>query len=287
MSCDLSILVPVYNEVETVELLLRRLHGVGFALPREIIAIDDASTDGSLAVLERLGGEGLIRLVAHRQNGGKGAAVRTGLAIASGRYVVVQDADLELDPSDLPALLEPVMRGEADVCYGNRFAGVDTKSLRLMPTYWANRILNGLSNRLNGLQLSDFNACYKLMRTDLFRSLAIAEDSFSIEPEIAAKLAHLGCRIAERPIHYTPRTVQSGKKIRVLDFLRYLKAMIYYRFVWRIPRELAAERRSTAGAILMERSSQRSDLLPTGASQHAGTPDLASIAVPTDAATTP
>lgn len=227
----LSILVPVYNEVATAEVLLRRVAAVVFPIAREIVVVDDGSTDGSREVLRRLADEGLIRLIVHKRNRGKGAAMHTALARATGDVVVVQDADLELDPGDLPRLLTPLLSGESRVCYGTRFVGRASRAQRRSLTYWANRALNTLSNLINGLSLTDFNTCYKMMAADVARALLLRESGFAMEAEITGKIARLGIPIAERPIHYEPRRFAEGKKIRALDVARYLRAMLRYRFM--------------------------------------------------------
>lgn len=226
----LSIIVPVFNEGATVAQMLGRLRGIHFPVECEIIVVDDASTDNSAQVLRSLAKPIGFKLVQHVTNGGKGAAVRTGLSHVTGEVVVVQDADLELDPSDLPALLAPILAGEADACYGSRFLTRVSLSMRLRPAYWANAMLNGLSNVLNGLRITDFNTCYKMMRTRTMRQLDLSENGFAMEAEITGKLARLGQRIVERPISYTPRSKEDGKKIRPRDVLTYLTAMFQYRF---------------------------------------------------------
>lgn len=228
----LSILVPVYNEAATVEALLRRVAAVPFPVESEIIAVDDGSTDGSHEVLLRLEALGLIRAIVHSANQGKGAAVRSAAAHATGDVVVVQDADLELDPSELPSLLAPLISGESQVCYGSRFLkGVD-RSMRRRPAYWANRLLNALCNRLNGLAITDFNTCYKMLSAAIIRRLELEQNGFALEPEITTKLARLGVAIVERPITYAPRSVAEGKKIRFADFFKYVAIMFRYRFFW-------------------------------------------------------
>ncbi|MBU0717759.1 MAG: glycosyltransferase family 2 protein [Planctomycetes bacterium] len=228
----LSILVPVYNEAATVETLLRRVAQVKFPIDCEIIVVNDGSTDGSDAVLNRLADEGLIQFVNQATNRGKGAAIRAATRRAGGTVLVVQDADLELDPSDLPSLLAPIIAGETKVCYGTRFAPPVPAYLRRLPTYWANRFLNAISNFLNGIRITDFNTCYKMMTAEVMAKLAITQNGFAMEPEITAKIARLGYHITEKPVHYLPRTVAGGKKIRALDFLKYLAAMVRYRFFW-------------------------------------------------------
>lgn len=228
----LSIIVPVYNEAATVERLLRRVRAVRFPVECEIIVADDASTDGSIDLVRSLAQAENIVLVERKVNGGKGAAVRAALARATGEVVVVQDADLELDPADLPTLLAPILSGVADVCYGSRFLSRATWSMRSRPAYWANVALNGLSNLLNGLKITDFNTCYKMMTTRTMERLDLSENGFAMEAEITAKLARLGQRIVERPISYRPRSKRGGKKIRPRDLIAYLTAMVRYRFLW-------------------------------------------------------
>ena len=230
MAAKLSILVPVYNELATLEPLLRRVAAVDFLIDREIVVVDDGSTDGSRAVLRRLAREGLIRYIESESNNGKGAAVRTAAAHATGQVLVIQDADLELEPEDLPALLEPILAGETQVCYGTRFAPPVPAEFRRLPTYWANRGLNLISNLLNGIRITDFNTCYKMFTAEVAARLSIRETGFGMEPEITTKIARMGYRIIERPIRYRPRTVAGGKKIRARDLFGYLAAMVRYRF---------------------------------------------------------
>lgn len=232
MARKLSILVPVYNEVATVEQLVHCVAVVPFPIDREIVVVDDGSSDGSREILVRLAETNLITFVGHESNRGKGAAVQTALQHARGDVVVVQDADLELDPNDLPALLEPILSGDAEVCYGSRFMSTVPGSMRCMPTYWVNRVLNALSNLLNGINITDFNTCYKMVTTEVMSKLGIAQNGFAMEPEITAKIARLGYRIVERPVHYHPRTFAGGKKIRALDLFKYLAVMFRYRFFW-------------------------------------------------------
>ncbi len=228
----LSILIPVYNEVATVEELLRRVAAVRFPIVREIVVADDGSTDGSRLVLRRLAREGLIRYIESESNHGKGAAVQAAAAHASGQILVIQDSDLELDPEDLPTLLEPILAGETQVCYGTRFAPPVPLAIRRLPTYWANRFLNRISNVLNGIRLTDFNTCYKMFTAEVASRFSITENGFGMEPEITTKITRLGYDILERPVHYHPRSFAGGKKIRFLDLLKYLVAMFRHRFFW-------------------------------------------------------
>lgn len=224
----LSILVPVYNEAETVSRVIESIQHVHFTVRIEIIAVDDGSTDGSAELLRSLPPVDTLRVVFHESNLGKGAAVSTALRHARGQFVVIQDADLELDPSDLLPLLDAVYRYKLPVCYGSRFLG-SVSQFHRMPTYWANRFLNLACNLMNGIHITDMNTCYKMMRTDVARRVNLISRGFEMEPEITTKLARMGIRISERPITYRPRTKNQGKKIRSTDFLRYLTAMVRFR----------------------------------------------------------
>jgi len=207
----LSVVVPVYNEERLVRASIERLRGV--PLRMEVICVDDASSDGSGAVLAELHREGMVdRLVAHPRNRGKGAAVRAGIALATGDVVVVHDADLEYDPFDLPRLLEPIADGRADAVYGSRFTG----SPRRVLYFWhrlGNGVLTLLSNMLTDLNLTDMETCYKMVRADLLRALPLRTRRFGIEPELTARLAQSQARIYEVPIRYDGRTYAEGKKI--------------------------------------------------------------------------
>jgi glycosyltransferase involved in cell wall biosynthesis len=207
----LSVVMPVYNEASTLEAAIRRLRSV--PLDVELICVDDGSTDGSAAVLRALEAEGTVdRFIAHPRNRGKGAAVRTGAAAATGDVIVIQDADLEYDPFDLPRLLEPIADGRADAVYGSRFLGGPHRVL-----YFWHRVGNGaltlLSNMFTDLNLTDMETCYKMVRADLFRSLPLRTERFGIEPELTARLAQARARIYELPIRYDGRTYAEGKKI--------------------------------------------------------------------------
>ena len=225
----LSILVPVYNEARTLLGVLERLRRVGFQRPMEIVVVDDGSTDGSRDLLRNLPDWDNVRVFFHEANGGKGCAVRTALSQAAGDVVVVQDADLELDPDDLPSLLDPILRGETQVCYGSRFLE-STAAFRRLPTFWANKTLNALCNWLNGIRLTDMNTCYKMMTRDVALRLDIASRGFAMEPEITTKLARMGVTIRELPVKYHPRPRSEGKKIVMADFFRYVVALVRFRF---------------------------------------------------------
>lgn len=217
----LSILLPIYNESRTLDGLIERLLALG--IEKEIVAVDDYSQDASVAILEKYTSDG-FRVVRHEKNQGKGAAVRTALAHASGDFVIIQDADNELDPNDIPRLLEPIRRGESQVVYGARDLRVQSRS-----NWLGNKLLTLATNLLFGIRISDMETCYKVMPTAVMRSLDLESNRFDIEPEITAKLARAGHKIAEVPISYHPRSID--KKMRpIREGLRAVGALIRYRF---------------------------------------------------------
>ena len=212
-----SIVVPAYNEVATVGRLLRRVARV--PVPKEVIVVDDGSTDGTRPLLGELKEDGLIdQLHFHERNRGKGAALRTGFGHATGDVVVVQDADLEYDPGEIPRLLGPIAEGRADAVYGSRFLGGPRRVLFFWHTL-GNRFLTLLSNLFTNLNLTDMETCQKLVRTELLQSLPLTVNRFGIEPEITARLAQAKARIYELPISYHGRTYAEGKKIGWKDGL--------------------------------------------------------------------
>jgi glycosyltransferase involved in cell wall biosynthesis len=226
-----SILVPVYNERN---LVARSLDAVIHAplpeeMSREVVAVDDCSTDGTGEILERLAGRHpCIKLVRHAVNQGKGAAVRTAIAHATGDFCLIQDADLEYDPSDYPRLLKPLLEGRADAVFGSRYlAGVQT---RVLP-FWHSKINKTLTlffNMFANLSLTDMETCYKVFRTDLLKSIPIRSNRFGIEPEISMKTAKRKLRIYEVPISYHGRTYEEGKKIGWRDGVRALWCIVKY-----------------------------------------------------------
>lgn len=225
----LSVVIPVYNEIGTVAELVARVRGSG--VPVEIVLIDDCSSDGSRQLLESWRDEPDLKVLLHEQNRGKGAALRTGFAAASGDVVIVQDADLEYDPAEYSKLIQPIVEGQADVVFGSRFAG-DNQRVLYFWHYVGNKALTLLSNFFTNLNLSDMETCYKVFHRDTLALIAprLCEDRFGIEPELTAKVASLpNIRIYERPISYSGRTYAQGKKITWRDGFRALWCIWKYR----------------------------------------------------------
>jgi glycosyltransferase involved in cell wall biosynthesis len=235
----LSICIPVYNEAATIEQVVDRVRQI--PLRTEIIAVDDGSRDGSGDVLEQLQtAKKLHRCVRHPVNRGKGAAIRSAIAHASGDVVVIQDADLEYDPQDLPALLAPIAAGKADAVYGSRFQGGPHRVLYFWH-YVGNRFLTLLSNMFTNLNLSDVETCYKVVRADLLKRLPLTANRFGFEIEVTARLAQAQARIWELPISYSGRTYAEGKKITWRDGAAALVHILRYNLFrprgdWRLQR---------------------------------------------------
>jgi len=222
-----SVLVPAYNEAATIEGVLR---GVAeLPLRSEIVVVDDGSTDATPQILERLSGE-LDGLRYERQaNGGKGAAVRRAIALSQGEFVVVQDADLEYDPVDIPVLLGPLLDGRADAVYGTRLRGGKPQRAHLFWHYAGNRFLSLLTNVMFNTTISDMEVGYKAFRGDLVRAIPLVSDDFRFEPEITAKILQRGARLYEVPISYYGRTYAEGKKITWRDGLLAVGALVRFR----------------------------------------------------------
>jgi glycosyltransferase involved in cell wall biosynthesis len=225
----LSIVMPVFNERNTIKEILRRVRKVDLGeLEREIVVVDDGSSDGTRDILA-MEEDSVTRVIYHAENSGKGAAVRTGFAAATGDLIIIQDADLEYDPEDYPNLLEPVLKGKAQVVYGSRFTGPRKNML-----FWhfvGNRFLALVTNILYNTTLSDMETCYKLFTREALEGIELRSNHFDIEPEITAKILRKKVRIFEVPISYAGREIEEGKKITWRDGIPAMWALIKFRFV--------------------------------------------------------
>jgi glycosyltransferase involved in cell wall biosynthesis len=225
----LSIIVPVFNEVRTVRAVIERLSSIALPVAREIVIVDDGSTDGTRAVLSGAKRDGApITVIEAARNAGKGSAIRLGLTHVRGTIVAIQDADLELDPQQLAELVAPIIAGETEVVYGSRF--LNGASGAPWVTVAANRVLTAVTNLLYGASLTDMETCYKVMRSEVARSLGLTANRFDIEPEITARLLRRGHRIRELPVRFDARSRTQGKKIGWRDGVHALQVLVAERF---------------------------------------------------------
>ncbi|MFP4355939.1 MAG: glycosyltransferase family 2 protein [Phycisphaerae bacterium] len=223
----LSVVIPVYNEVSTLEEILSRVSAS--PVEKEIILVDDYSTDGTRDLLKTIEKVSNYRVFYHDLNQGKGAALRTGISQATGDVVIIQDADLEYDPAEYPKLLQPILDGKADVVYGSRFAGGESHRVLYFWHMMGNRFLTLMSNMFTNLNLTDMETCYKVFKREIIQQVQIEENRFGFEPEITAKIAARRCRIYEVGISYAGRTYEEGKKIGWKDGVRALWCILKYR----------------------------------------------------------
>lgn len=230
---NLSVVIPIYNERDTLETIVDRVRQVNALSIKEIILVDDFSTDGTRTLLEEGFGDPVFKKLYHPENRGKGAALRTGFREATGDIIAIQDADLEYDPEELPRLIRPIVQGKADAVFGSRFTGVGPHRVVF---YWhmiGNRFLTTISNMFTNINLTDMECCYKVFRSDVLSRIQIEEDRFGVEPELTAKTAQMGVRIFEVGISYYGRTYAEGKKIGWKDGVRALYAILKYGIIRR------------------------------------------------------
>ena len=223
----LSIIIPCYNELATIEAILDAVRAAPWP-DKEIIVVDDCSRDGTRDLLEGKLRTKVDRLVLHDRNQGKGAALRTGIAHATGDLVIIQDADLEYDPNQYPRILAPIVEGRADVVFGSRFMGAEPHRVLYFWHRMGNGLLTLLSNMFTNLNLTDMETCYKAFRREIVQKITIEENRFGFEPEITAKVARMGCRIFEVGISYYGRTYAEGKKISYKDGFRAIYCVVKY-----------------------------------------------------------
>jgi glycosyltransferase involved in cell wall biosynthesis len=226
----LSVVIPVYNEAATIAETIRRVHSV--SIPTDIIVVDDGSTDGTGEVLEEIAKEGGIRVFRHGRNQGKGAAVRTGFHQVNGTIVIIQDGDLEYDPSEYARLIQPIVEGRADVVFGSRFLPPGPYRVLYFWQRLANHLVTAFSNMFTRLSLTDVETCYKVFRREVIETIGptLKENGFGIDPELTAKVARRRYRICELGIAYVGRTYEEGKKIKLHDALRVMWCIVRY---WR------------------------------------------------------
>ena len=225
----LSIIIPCYNEVNTVEKILDKIHNT-VKYDKEIIIVDDFSNDGTKEILQEIKNSDEIKTIFNEKNFGKGYCIRKGIEEASGDIIIIQDADLEYDPTDIPKLINPIKNGDADVVYGSRFTGSDEKRVLF---YWhslGNKFLTTLSNMFSNLNLTDMECCYKAFKKEIIKEINLKENRFGFEPEVTAKISKKDIKIFEVGIKYFGRKYSEGKKITWVDGFRAIYCIIFYSF---------------------------------------------------------
>lgn len=230
MAEKLSIVIPIYNEADHLEEVLRQIYAVEIGLEKELILVDDCSTDGTREILKNIQNstDNTAKIFYHEVNRGKGATLRTGFEHITGDITLIQDADLEYDPQDYPKLLEPILNDTADVVYGSRF--MEGRQEGLLRSYLANRFLTFLSNLVNGTKITDMETCYKVIKSDILKDISLSSDRFGFEPEITAKLAKRKCKIVDVPISYRGRDYHEGKTVSWKDGVAAIFHIFRFRF---------------------------------------------------------
>ncbi|NJN96024.1 MAG: glycosyltransferase family 2 protein [Anaerolineales bacterium] len=224
----ISIVIPCYNEIRTIEAIVEKVLHIPLPLERELVIVDDCSTDSTRDYLRTLQGRDTIKIVFHEVNKGKGAALQTGFRHATGDIIIIQDADLEYDPNEYQKLLKPILDGKADVVYGSRFAGGDSHRVLYFWHSIGNKLLTLLSNMFTDLNLTDMEVCYKVFKRSILEKIELKEERFGFEPEFTAKVARLNCVVYEVGISYYGRTYEDGKKIQWKDGVRAIYVILKY-----------------------------------------------------------
>lgn len=228
----ISIVMPVYNEKDTINEIFNKVYNVNVGMEKEIIMVDDCSKDGTREILKEISEKGLknVKVIFHEKNCGKGSALRTGFKHVTGDITIIQDADLEYDPSEYPNLIRPIIEGKSDVVYGSRFLGRKRPEGMALSNFLANKFLTFVSNILTGFRITDMETCYKVMKSSILKELKLESERFDIEPEITAKLAKKKVRLVEVPISYFGRAHEEGKKINWKDGFSAIYKIFKFRF---------------------------------------------------------